>query len=51
MKKVCSHCLHKCRQGVFSLSFWAGVTVSFPLEHGLWEKIWPFELLTKAWHL
>jgi len=28
-------------------SFWLGVSLSFPLEHFFWEKLWPMCLLTK----
>lgn len=41
-------CYHQCRTAVLSWGFWLGVTVSFPLEHLLWEKLWPFNLLTKV---
>ena len=40
-------CYHHCKSVFFSLSFWAGVTLSFPIEHWLWEKCYPFNLLTK----
>ena len=42
--------LVRCYHGVTSLAtdwrFWAGITLSFPLEHWLWEKCWPFYVLT-----
>lgn len=28
-------------------SFWLGTLLSFPIEHFIWEKIWPFDVLTK----
>ena len=28
-------------------SFWLGVSLSFPLEHFFWEKLWPMDLLTR----
>lgn len=28
-------------------SFWLGVSLSFPIEHLIWEKLWPFDLLTR----
>lgn len=40
-------CFHKCRP-VLTLSFWIGITASFPLEHLIWERLWPFNLLTKV---
>lgn len=39
-------CYHKSRNALFSFSFWIGLTIGFPLEHLLWEKIWPFTILT-----
>jgi hypothetical protein len=41
-------CFHKCRSVLFNWSFWLGVTLSFPIEHFLWEKVWPFYHVT-AW--
>jgi len=41
-------CYHNCKAVVTDWKFWLGVTVSFPLEHYLWEKVWPFYLLTEA---
>ena len=38
-------CYHQCRNSLLSVSFWLGVTLSFPLEHVLWEKVWPFKAL------
>lgn len=42
--------LVKCYHGARSLftdwRFWLGTTMSFPLEHFIWEKIWPLNLLT-----
>lgn len=35
------------RRTVFSLSFWLGLTMGFPLEHFLWERVWPFKLITR----
>jgi len=39
-------CYHKSRAAVLSLGFWVGLTIGFPLEHLLWEKVWPFKLFT-----
>ncbi len=36
------------RDNFLNVSFWLGLTMGFPLEHFLWEKVWPFRLLT-AW--
>jgi hypothetical protein len=40
------YCLHRCRAVFKDWGFWIGVTVSFPIEHFLWEHVWPFRLLT-----
>lgn len=40
-------CYHKSRAAVLSLGFWVGLTIGFPVEHFIWEKIWPFTLITK----
>ncbi len=39
-------CYHHCKNTIFSFSFLAGITLSFPLEHYLWEKVFPFSLIT-----
>uniref|UniRef100_E6QUU7 Uncharacterized protein n=1 Tax=mine drainage metagenome TaxID=410659 RepID=E6QUU7_9ZZZZ len=39
-------CYHKSKTVLLSVSFWLGLTLGFPVEHFLWEKIWPFKLLT-----
>ena len=41
-------CYHGSKNLLGKPSFWIGTTLSFPLEHFLWEKVWPFTLLTKA---
>lgn len=41
-------CYHSSKNTMLSTSFWLGVTLSFPLEHYLYEKVWPFTLVT-AW--
>lgn len=44
-------CYHSCRNSLASWQFWIGTfistLVSFPLEHYLYEKVWPFYILTK----
>ncbi|GAO37640.1 hypothetical protein SCT_3076 [Sulfuricella sp. T08] len=40
-------CYHKSKTVLLSVSFWLGLTLGFPVEHFLWEKIWPFKLLTR----
>ena len=44
---VLVRCYHECKNSIASGSFWAGVTLSFPIEHWLWEKVWPFTEITK----
>jgi len=39
-------CYHQCRSVITSPAFWFGTTLSFPLEHFIWEKLWPFYLIT-----
>ena len=39
---------HKCKGIVTNWRFWLGLTMGFPLEHLLWEKVWPFMLLSRA---
>lgn len=40
-------CYHKSKTVLLSVGFWLGLTLGFPVEHFLWEKIWPFKLLTQ----
>jgi len=40
-------CLSAAREYLTKPSFWLGISLSFPIEHFLWEKIWPFDVLTK----
>jgi hypothetical protein len=40
-------CYHKSKSALLSGGFWLGLTLGFPLEHFLWEKVWPFKLLTQ----
>jgi len=39
-------CYHKCKAMLANWQFWVGLTLGFPLEHVLWEKVWPFYLIT-----
>jgi hypothetical protein len=39
-------CYHVCRSVLISPGFWFGSTCGFPIEHYLWEKVWPFTLIT-----
>ena len=40
---VLIQCYHSCRKGLSSTlgnaAFWIGITVSYPLEHLLWERV------------
>ncbi len=40
-------CFHRCTTSIKQPSFWLGLTMGFPLEHLLWEKVWPFLLITR----
>jgi hypothetical protein len=39
-------CYHKSKATVLSAGFWLGLTMGFPLEHFLWQKLWPFTIIT-----
>lgn len=38
-------CYNHCTDLVTDFRFWIGVTMSYPLEHYLWEHVWPFTLI------
>jgi len=38
-------CYRQCRSTLLSGTFWIGLTVSYPFEHWLWEKVWPFSII------
>jgi len=40
-------CYHESKALLLSWQFWVGITCSFPLEHVLWEKVWPFYLISQ----
>lgn len=40
-------CYHQARSALTSFGFWLGLTLGFPIEHYLWEKVWPFYKLTE----
>jgi hypothetical protein len=40
-------CFHTSRALLTNWQFWAGLTLGFPLEHALWERVWPLSLVTK----
>jgi len=40
-------CYHECKNMLTSYSFWIGMSIGWPLEHFLWQKIWPFSLVAK----
>lgn len=44
-------CYHQSKSVLASFSFWLGLTIGFPLEHALWEHVWPFTLITKLLNL
>ena len=39
-------CYHGSKQLLTDWRFWTGSTLGFPLEHFLYEKVWPFKLVT-----
>lgn len=39
-------CYHGSKSILGNWRFWAGLTLGFPFEHLLWEKLWPFKILT-----
>ena len=39
-------CYHQCRSALTSVGFWVGLTLGFPLEHLLYEKVPPFTYIT-----
>lgn len=43
-------CYHKTKNLVSSTEFWVGITLSYPLEHWLWEHVWPFNIITGWLH-
>ena len=44
---VFEHVSHGVRHTILRPAFWLGLTLGFPLEHLLWEKLWPFDILTR----
>ena len=40
-------CYHSCAELLTKWQFWAGLTLGFPLEHFLWEKVWPFYVFSE----
>lgn len=46
-KGVLVKCYHECRSLLTDWKFILGVTLSFPIEHFIWEHVWPFSLITK----
>ena len=39
-------CYHTSKAVLMNWQFWAGLTLGFPIEHFIWEKMWPFYLIT-----
>ena len=39
-------CYHESKSLLFNWRFWAGMTLGFPCEHLLWEKVFPFSHIT-----
>lgn len=40
-------CYHQCKNILSGPGFWFGVTFSFPVEHWLWTRVYPFKLITE----
>jgi hypothetical protein len=40
-------CYHKTKNLIMDYTFWIATIIAFPLEHFIWEKVYPFNLLTK----
>lgn len=38
-------CYHHSRTAIMSVGFWIGLTIGFPIEHFLWEKVEPFKTI------
>jgi hypothetical protein len=43
---VLVRCYHESKNLLTNWRFWAGMTLGFPAEHLLWEKVFPFYLIT-----
>ena len=41
-------CYHSCKNLLTDIKFWIGLTMGFPVEHLIWDRVWPFKLVT-AW--
>ena len=39
-------CYHECKTALTDWRFLLGFTLGFPFEHLLWDKVWPFSLIT-----
>lgn len=46
-KGILHRCYHECKQVVTQWGFWIGVTVSFPIEHFIWEKLPGFSHISR----
>ena len=40
-------CYHQAKPLLLNWKWWASLTFSFPIEHALWEHVWPFKLFTQ----
>ena len=41
-------CYHTCHSVLASPAFWIGTFITWPVEHYVWEHVWPFQLLASA---
>lgn len=42
-----NRCYHSCRSTVSQPNFWIGLTLGWPLEHFLYEHVWPFTWIAR----
>lgn len=40
-------CYHQCKSVLWSVPFWIGLTIGYPLEHTLWEHVPPFKQINE----
>lgn len=39
-------CWHSCQNILTNWQFWAGLTLGFPVEHFIWERVYPLYLIS-----
>lgn len=43
-------CYHRCRNALTDYGFWVGLTIGYPLEHALYDHVYPFTLIRDLLH-